>query len=314
MASNLFNRAAQAVSRIATRRSGPVRQPTIAEAVGGILNRLGPAGRLITAIIAGPGRTIRRDSEAEAAQQVLRSLNRLRHEPQLREAESLIRRTIERPPNRQEDIPEAPRPQPQTQPARTPPPPAPPPPPAAPADDDYSNIQLLGRDAFYHEDDVRALVEREHLTPGSSNVYSYVFERESVRTGILYVTFKAWSPGRGKSDAAGPTYAYYDVPLRVYQSFQADAESSPGSAVWNYLRVRGSVSEHHFHYRIVAGTLVQGSGVYVPRKATRLGFKNRAVPNVGGGRRGYERSSLPEQNFLPDRARPDRGNPDRGRP
>lgn len=314
MASNLFNRAAQAVSRLATRRSGPVRQPTIAEAVGGILNRLGPAGRLITAIIAGPGRTIRRDSEAEAAQQVLRSLNRLRHEPQLREAEALVRRAIARPPNRQEEIPETPTPRPQTQPARTPPPPEPPAPPAAPAGGEYDRIQLLGRDAFYYQPDVEALVAREHLTPGSSNVYSYVFERESVRTGILYVTFKAWSPGRGKSNGAGPTYVYYDIPLAVYQSFRATAAESAGGAVWDYLRVRGSVSDHQYDYRIVAGTLVQGSGTYVPRKATRLGFKNRAVPNVGAGRRGFERSSLPEQTFLPDRARPERGGPDRGRP
>jgi hypothetical protein len=310
MASSLFNRAITAVASIASRRSGPVRQPTIAESVSGVLNRLGPVGKLITAIVTGPGRTLRRDSEAEAAKQVLQSLNRLRYDRRAREAEEEIGRKI-KPPNRQEDIPA---PQPQTQPARTPPPTEPPAPPAAPAGDGYDNIQLLGRDAFYHEDDVRQLVEREHLTPRSSNVYSYVFERESVRTGILYVTFKAWSPGRGKSEGAGPTYAYYDVPLRVYQSFQSTAASSPGGAVWDYLRVRGSVHEHQYHYRIVAGTLVQGSGVYVPRKATRLGFKNRAVPNVGAGRRGYERNTLPEQHFLPDRARPDRGNPDRGRP
>lgn len=311
MASNLFGHAARSLQRVLTRTtSRPSPQPSPAVAVGSILRTLGRIGQLITAIVAGPGQQLRRESEAKAAQQVLEALNRQRYDREAREAEARIRRAVE-PETR-------PEPQPQTQPARVPPPPVPPAPPVAPAGENYDDIQLLGRGAFYYQPDIEEIVSREHRTPGSSNVYSFMWEHETPRVGILYVTFKRWVPGqRGRSDSPGPTYAYYDIPTRVYRSFQAAATESAGGAVWDYLRVRGSVDGHQYQYRVVAGTLMQDGGVYVPRKATRAGFKSRAVTHVGAGRRGFHRSSLPEQNFLPNRATPNRGDngaPDRGRP
>lgn len=304
MASNLFGRAMSAAGRIATRTAG--RSTSTAASSPNVLNTvlrsLGPLGQLITRIVGGLSQELRRESEAEAARDVIRSLNRLGYDRNLRQAEEALRRTevpVEAPP-----LPVAP-------------PPRPPAPPtvAAGEDEQFDDIQLLGRDAFYHEQDIRDLVAREHLTPGSSNVYSFVFEREIANSGILYVTFKAWHPGqRGKSNSAGPTYAYYDVPLKVYRSFLARTAESAGGAVWDYLRRRGSTHDHQYPYRMVAGSTIPAGGVYVPRKATRAGFKNRAVNTVGTGRRAFVRSSLPEQNFLPNRARPNRAGPDRGAP
>lgn len=309
MASNLFGRAAQALGRVATRNAGRASPPpSPAAVVNSILSTLGPLGKFITAIISGPGQQLRRDSEVDAARQVLEALNRQRYDREAREAEALIRRRLD-------DPPAPPVPQPQPAPARTPPVVPPQAPPTAPGGE-YDDIQLLGRGAFYYQPDIEELVSREHRTPGSSNVYSFMWEHETPRVGILYVTFKAWIPGQGKSNSPGPTYAYYDVPTRVYRQFQAAATDSAGGAVWDYLRERGSVHGHQYQYRVVAGTLMQDGGSYVPRKATRAGFKNRAVTNVGAGRRGFTRSSLPEQNFLPNRATPNRGDngaPDRGR-
>ena len=317
MASKLFGAAANASRRILTRTAGkPAPAPNPAAVVSAVLQTLGPLGKFITQIIAGPGQTLRREAEAKAAQQVLEALNRNRYDREAREAEARIKRELEDTPLPPEVQPQ-PQPRPQTQPARTPPPGEPPAPPSAPAPapGGYDDIQLLGRGAFYYEDDITELVSREHRTPGSSNVYSYMWEHETPKIGILYVTFKAWWPEmKGRSDSPGPTYAYYDVPTRVYQQFRTAAADSAGGAVWDYLRQRGSVHGHQYQYRIVAGTLVQDGGVYVPRKATRAGFKSRAVTNVGAGRRGFLRSSLPEQNFLPNRGSPNRGVPDRGRP
>lgn len=195
--------------------------------------------------------------------------------------------------------------------------PTPPPPPRPPvgqggAEEQYDEIELLGRDASYDEDDFYAVMENMRRTPGSSNVYGYFFERESRRFGILYVTFLQSYRGEQRS-GAGPTYAYYDVPVRKANQFAQMAASSAGGAVWDYLRVRGTVWGHQHQYR-----LIHVSGEYVPRKATRKGFKTRNVPALGTGRRSFRRSTLPPTTFPsgggPDRGFPNRGEPDRGRP
>lgn len=173
-------------------------------------------------------------------------------------------------------------------------------------------VGTLGRGSIgYDEELAKALITREHRVE-SSNVYSFVFEREGVRTGILYVTFLAWSPGVDRRAGPGSTYAYYDVPLAKYNQFARAAASSAGKAVWDYLRVRGSIWEHQHTYRIVGGTLVQGGGQYVPRKATQGGYRKRAVTNVGVGRRGVTRSTLPERRFRARKAEPNRAAPNRG--
>lgn len=145
----------------------------------------------------------------------------------------------------------------------------------------------------------------------SSNVYSYAFDPESRRHGILYVTFlRKW---RGETlGGPGPTYAYYDVPVKVFHKFREAAKGSAGGAVWDMLRIRGTLWGHQYTYR-----LIHVEGEYVPRKATKRGFRTRHVPAIGMGRREFRRSTLPDQIFsrgTPDRGDPDRGYPDRGTP
>jgi hypothetical protein len=192
--------------------------------------------------------------------------------------------------------------------SQPPPPPPPRPPVGTPDDDDGDDIQLLGRDAGYHLPDWAAVMAGMRLTPGSSNVFGYYFEFESRTRGILYVTFLAVGVGNKRS-GAGQTYAYYDVPGRKYHQFARASDSSAGGAVWDYLRVRGTIAGHQHNYR-----LVQSHGDYVPRKVTPLGYKTRNVTEIGiTGRRSYRRSTLPERLFArPNRGTPDRGTPDRG--
>ncbi|MCD0459123.1 hypothetical protein [Roseiconus lacunae] len=176
------------------------------------------------------------------------------------------------------------------------------------SDDDelgYGDIQLLGRDASYDPKDWKVVMDQMRLTPGSSNVYGYYFEFESRTMGILYVTFLA-THRDGTRGGAGPTYAYYNIPGRKYHEFRRASATSAGSAVWDYLRVRGTEWAHQHQYR-----LIQPQGDYVPRKATKRGLRTRHVPVPGVGRREFRRSSLPEA-IRPDRGEPDRGLPDRG--
>ena len=182
--------------------------------------------------------------------------------------------------------------------------------PGAPeSEPEYDDIQLLGRDAGYDEGDFDAIMSNLRRTEGSSNVYGYFFERESRRTGIMYVTFLG---GRGQDrHGPGPTYAYYDVPVKKALEFQRATAVSAGEAIWDYFRIRGTAAGHQHQYR-----LVHVSGEYVPRKVTPVGYRNRAVPNLGVGRRGFRRNTLPPMRFgggaEPDRGEPDRGELDRG--
>lgn len=312
MSSRLFGQAIAAAGRLASggRSSGRSSAAMATTMANSVLRGLGPLGQLISNMIAGPRREITRDSEAEAAAQILRQLRRLSPDRRLAVADALLQEEV----GRGAAPPAPPVVAPQSQPSGGAPRKPGAPVDAAPEEERYDDVKVLGRDAFYDEEDIQRVVSKEIRTPGSSNVYSFSFEREAPRTGILYVTFKAWTPGRGKSNGPGPTYAYYDVPVKVYQAFLADSRSSAGQAVWDYLRVRGTVHDHRYQYRAVAGTLMQGGGVYVPRKATAKGFKKRSINEVGVGRRASRQSTLPEQNFLPNRARPSRGAPDRGRP
>ena len=177
------------------------------------------------------------------------------------------------------------------------------------ADDDDElgpgDFQLLGRDATYDPEDWRVVMDQMRVTPGSSNVYGYYYERESRTTGILYVTFLG--SHAGNRGGAGPTYAYYTVPTRKYQEFQRATAASAGGAVWDYLRVRGSSWRHQYNYR-----LVQSDGDYIPRKSTRRGFRTRNLVEPGVGRRSFRRSTLEERLYSQSDTRPDRGQPDRG--
>ena len=172
-----------------------------------------------------------------------------------------------------------------------------------------------GRGAPYRIGDWRRVMVGMRLTPGSSNVFGYYFEFESRTQGILYVTFLGVNSD-GSRSGTGQTYAYYDVSGRKYHEFARASDSSAGKAVWDYLRIRGTISGHQHNYR-----LIQSHGMYVPRKATPEGFRSRAVTARGTGVRGYRRSTLPERLFVtperrnrPDRGEPDRGTPNRGEP
>lgn len=171
---------------------------------------------------------------------------------------------------------------------------------------------------------------QEILTPESSNVYSFSYHREQgQRTGTLYVTFKApklssdvkTGKGRlggrdqlrgslgstitGKSNARGPMYAYYNVPPGVFTRMQQ--ASSKGKFVWDKLRIRGTIYGHQYRYSLVQGAVITSggaSGTYIPRKATKKGFRVRSVADAGqGGRRGFQSSTLPAQTGFSTRRR-----------
>lgn len=171
-------------------------------------------------------------------------------------------------------------------------------------------IVPTGRDRSYLLAEWANVMAAMRLTPGSTNVFGYYFQFESKQVGILYVTFLAVGVG-GKRSGPGQTYAYYNVPGRKYHEFARASDSSAGGAVWDYLRIRGTIAGHQHNYR-----LIQSHGDYVPRKATPLGFRTRNVTAIGQtGRRSYRRSTLPERLFArPNRGTPDRGTPDRGDP
>lgn len=174
-------------------------------------------------------------------------------------------------------------------------------------------------------------------TPNSTNVFSIQYHYPSK---TLYVRFLApdlnpdaithgrskgglpaikGTPGMtvmGQSSAAGPLYAYYAVPKLVFQQLLSVAHQggqvgpgvkSPGTGVWELLRIRGSRWAHHFKYRLIEGSEHVGPRgqkyYYVPRKITENGYRSRSM-NIG---RQWARSSLPAT------ARPSRGVPNRGR-
>jgi hypothetical protein len=148
-----------------------------------------------------------------------------------------------------------------------------------PVQERYDEIELSGRDASYDRDGIEAVyAQSEVRIVRSSNVYSYAWENESANQVILYVTFLFWAPGTSAAERHGPgsTYAYYDVPRSKLNEFAGMADSSAGTAVWDYLRVRGTTYGHQHRYR-----LIQASGDYVPRKATQLGFKKRQLSGTG---------------------------------
>jgi hypothetical protein len=142
-------------------------------------------------------------------------------------------------------------------------------------------------------------------TPQSSNVYSFGYDAES---GSLFIRYKA-NPPRGsetreRPDKPGPLYQYFHVPLEVFLALLE--ASSKGRAIWDLIRIRGTVSGHRYDY-----TLAGIVGGYVPRKAVYTGggvewYLRRRV--IGESGRVYV-SPLPD---MPVRGLPDRGLPDRG--
>jgi len=176
--------------------------------------------------------------------------------------------------------------------------------------------RATARGAF--RDDMHKM-SKVYRTPRSSNVWSFQYDYSESR---LYVRFKAPAINgggvknykgkggmtsmagtlggtvKGKTNDPGAMYAYHDVPVRVFRRLVSSIPTSAGKAVWDHLRVRGTVWGHKFKYTLVTGAFVPGEGgrvaVYVPRKAVEGGFRGRTVANVGRGRRGYANSTLPD--------------------
>lgn len=165
----------------------------------------------------------------------------------------------------------------------------------------------------------------EYLVPSSSNVYSYQYFRQAgAATGTLFVTFRAVNlrssgvssgevthKGRksrsqligqaGKTVASGARpfvpgvkYQYLRVEPRVFLKLK-DSHSK-GGAVWDLLRVRGTVFGAKYSYQVASAQVTPGIGEYLPRKATRSGFKTRTLADFGTGQRGFVTSTLPASN------------------
>lgn len=129
-------------------------------------------------------------------------------------------------------------------------------------------------------------------TPESSNVFAFSFDIDAHR---LYVRFKDRAPKGEKvrSHEPGAIYAYYNVPLTLFQSM-LDA-GSKGGWVWDNLRIRGTVSGHRYDY-----SLVGVSGGYVPRKATMTPEGESYIGRTVFSDRGRQlRSSRPDQLVRP---------------
>lgn len=185
----------------------------------------------------------------------------------------------------------------------------------------------------------------EKFTPASSHVYSFLY---NYKTKTMYVRYKqvivnadavlnyrgagglrsmagdlGRTIARERPNEPGPMYAYFDVPVGVFGRLR-DA-SSAGTAVWDELRMRGSVFGHQFQYSLVDAPTTAGDGGeeahYVPRRATSWGFRSRTYVPPGRGRRPFANATLPEQRghdtFTNPSALWNRGRPtppDRGRP
>lgn len=183
---------------------------------------------------------------------------------------------------------------------------------------------------------------QEISTPNSTNVFSFSYYRPSgTKTDTLYVTFKAHEVhasgvteghrtyggrksrrqllGRrgatvgGKTGGRGATYAYMNVPPSVYRRLLAVKDSgdqhgpgvkSPGTGVWDMLRIRGTIHGHHYRHSLVQGQVTPSvGGVYIPRRATEKGYRTRSIGEIGRGQRGFQTSTLPQQNGFSTRRR-----------
>lgn len=183
------------------------------------------------------------------------------------------------------------------------------------AEEPEDAIELLPRAEYPRLPDEQVF-DSQWIHVGSSNVYAFNFQTTDRRSGILYVQFLNWAPGSKERSGPGPTYAYYDVPVSKWVSFkQAATNGSAGGAVWDYLRVRGSVYLHQHQYTLQRGGITTTGEQYVPRRSTAKGLRKRTLTEPGTGRRGGVRSQLPEVlNGKPNRGTPRNGAPNRGTP
>jgi len=148
----------------------------------------------------------------------------------------------------------------------------------------------------------------------STNVHSFGYMSGS---WTLFVRF--WA-GRGKQRHAGPLYSYFQVePEKFLEMYRVRGAGdrhtpgvkSPGTFVWERLRILGSTSGHQKDYKLVG--VARG---YVPRKAVFAGTHEEYRPRIFKTVKGdVLRSELPAARVgSPNRAGPNRGTPNTGRP
>lgn len=115
----------------------------------------------------------------------------------------------------------------------------------------------------------------------SSNVHSIGYQDATGTLAVRFLAPEVVSAGQGvrlggKTSGPGPLYHYFDVPPKLWASFQSAA--SKGKWVWDNLRIRGTIAGHRYDYRLVAGTMAS-SGLrltYIPRRASGKGFMSRS--------------------------------------
>lgn len=101
---------------------------------------------------------------------------------------------------------------------------------------------------------------------GSSNVYALRYDEDALH---MYVCFLGGTSQNRNGE--GPTYRYKGVPKKV--ATRLFDSHSVGVAVWDELRIRGTIAGHQYDYNLEA----TGPSGYVPRKATERGYKPRQI-------------------------------------
>jgi hypothetical protein len=130
------------------------------------------------------------------------------------------------------------------------------------------DLEINGKPRRFRVD--HPIVTKEMIpSPESSNVHSFGYDYDKTK---LYVRYQA---GQKFGKGPGSLYAYSNVQPETFIKMMAAA--SKGVFVWDYIRIRGTVSGHQYDYN-----LVSIRNRYVPRKATYVGagkeiFKQRTV-------------------------------------
>lgn len=151
----------------------------------------------------------------------------------------------------------------------------------------------------------------QHMVLNSTNVYSYMYD---FFNNTLFVTYRAYNKvkkssqwetagGDQRPNFQGVTYAYFHVEERQYYRMRGYA--SKGEYVWDSLRKRGTIEGTQYEYSAVDPQTNKDGSMYVPRKATSKGFRNRSIV-IGDKTRTKPkivRNTLPEQKFSTRRRR-----------
>lgn len=146
------------------------------------------------------------------------------------------------------------------------------------------------------------------FAPNSTNVYSYRYDDLNENLFVTYRVYRKIQRGSDqRPNEPGVTYQYFSVPPAVWNRFRsrAQADKRGGEEVWDELRQRGTIFGTQYAYSLVEAQVSDGK-TYVPRRATKKGFKRRAVLDAKRTRRGqpvWDENTLPETDFRGKRRR-----------